>query len=672
MLRAGRGQGRSAGLTLVVAGATAFALFMTPMAQAAEGDPVVTDPAPAAPAAPADPPAPADPAVPVPDPAVPVDPAVAVPAPVPVPDPNALPPLVMPAALGSWCETLFPSQKPGVERRQARELMAGKVDMGNGGTYYLSERPNWRPQSGTDTSGDRHIHSLDWALPLLYRGVHQQAPKFVERFRQLLYYWIDDNRSGRGAWVDGSIYGGLRTQALVCAAQTLNDPRISAAALRDAQTMIRGFRSNREIAFGANNTDLIRQTGAMAAYCWVGDVPGRDRAWQNVLSIARGLVQPDGSDVEGSPGYAMYIEKLLVQVERSAATCGVSAAEISGLRGLLYQFVAQAVRPDFKLSSVGDTINQSLRGTFGLGDWRADWIRSGGTAGAPPTPVYTAFDGGYAFGRAGWNPQPGGPDTYYSMRFSSTRPNTPHVHDDGAAMTLYSRGVEWIGDPGPYRYENGSSLRWFMKSRPAHSSFTVSNVKRSTSSGVRKLTTTSDWTVGGNDTTCVVDRTWGSVNVTRCSLYVRSIDAMIVADYVDASRLPGKKKQLKKYGTRTLTQRWQIPPGVGALEYVNDVMTLGVGESRLDVYKSGAGGWDIRTAKNGSSVGWFTGAWGEKKPGAVLSRQVGLRPTADAQALVTVFVPRVNGEVVPVVIDANGVTVTRNGTSITTPLPVPR
>ncbi len=168
--------------------------------------------------------------------------------------------------------------------------------------------------------------------------------------------------------------------------------------------MIRGFRSNRQVAFGANNTDLIRQTGALAAYCWVGDAPGRDRAWQNILSIARGIIQPDGSDVEGSPGYAMYIEKLLVQAERSAGTCGIPATEISALRGLLYQFVAQAVRPDFKLTSVGDTINQSLRGTFGVGDWRADWIRSGGTAGAPPTPVYTAFDGGYAFGRAGWNP----------------------------------------------------------------------------------------------------------------------------------------------------------------------------------------------------------------------------------------------------------------------------
>ena len=36
----------------------------------------------------------------------------------------------------------------------------------------------------------------------------------------------------------------------------------------------------------------------MAAYCWVGDAPGRDRAWLNVQAIARGLVQPDGSDVD--------------------------------------------------------------------------------------------------------------------------------------------------------------------------------------------------------------------------------------------------------------------------------------------------------------------------------------------------------------------------------------
>ena len=656
--------------SLIVTGSVVAALFLAPLAPASGDtlptDPVVTEtPAPA----PAEP-APPTPVEPVPAAPVPV-PEEPVPLPeVPAPDPNAPPPLVMPAALGSWCETLYPPTKASTEKRKAQELMAGKVDLGLGGTYYISQHPNWRPQSGTDTSGDRHVHSLYWALPLLYRGVHKQNATMVERFRQLMYYWINDHRGSRDYWVDGSIYGGMRTQALVCAAQTLNEPVLIQAALRDAARMVSGYRAPPLIAVGANNTDLLRQTGAFAAYCWTGNVTLRERAWANLVGVAHGVVQGDGSDVEGSPGYAMYIEKLLTQVENSAATCGLQSDNIKALRMSLYAFIAQAVRPDFKLVSLGDTINQSLRGTFGIGDGAAEWIRSAGSAGGPPEAIYSSFDGGYVFGRAGWRPVAGGPDTYYSLRYSSTRPATPHAHDDGAAMTLYSRGVEWIGDPGPYRYENGSSLRWFMKSRTAHSSFTVSNVSRTQSGGIRKLKAVSDWPIGGNDNTCLADRTWGSVSVTRCTTYVRSIDAMIVADYVKADKIKGPKKVRKRAPTRMVTERWQIPPGIGA-QNVNDVITLMVGDKRLDIVKSGLGSWAVRTAGGGSSVGWFTGTWGQKLPGAVLSRVVPMSVKGDSQVLVTVMVPRIDGEVVPVVVDANGVTVTRNGVTITTPLPVP-
>jgi hypothetical protein len=253
------------------------------------------------------------------------------------------------------------------------------------------------------------------------------------------------------------------------------------------------------------------------------------------------------------------------------------------------------------------------------------------------------------------------------MRFSSSRPATPHAHDDGAALTLFSKGVEWIGDPGPYRYDNGSSLRWFMKSRTAHSSFTVSNAGRATSKGVRMISSRSDWSQGGNDTTCLRDRTWGTVKVIRCVTYVRSVDAMIVVDYAKAAKIKGKKAR-KHARTRFITERWQIPPGIGA-QNVNDVITLMSGSKRLDIIKSGPGGWGVRTAGGGSSIGWFTGAWGQKLPGAVLSRAVPLSVRGDNQMLVTVLVPRVDGENVPVVVDANGVTVTRNGMTITTPLP---
>ena len=568
----------------------------------------------------------------------------------------------LPRELGSWCRALIPPRSTATEKKAAWALMGGKATMSQGGTYLLAEHPNWRPQAGTDTSGDRHVHSLNWALPLLYRGVQVQSQPMIDRFRSLITYWINDHQGRRGYWVDGSIYGGLRTQTLLCAAQTLGDPLIANAALRDARTMIGSRNSQGRAAIGANNTDLIRQVAALGVFCSIGDIPNRDRAWGNVLGVTRGLIQEDGSDVEGSPGYAMYAENILQDVERAANTCGISAREITEIKGRLYDFVSTATRPDYRLESLGDTINARVAKSFAVGDPRAEWLRSGGAQGAPPSMLYSYYDGGYVFARAGWNPPAGAPDTFYSVRYSSTRPKTPHAHDDGAGLTLFSRGVGWIADPGPYRYENGSSLRIFLRSRNAHSSVTVSNVERTKARKVTKVVTTSDWPKGGNDNTCVRDNTWSNVIVTRCITYVRSIDAVIVADYVNAGK--GGKR------SRVVTQRWQLPPGIGA-EQVNGGLALTKDDKRLEVVKAGTGGWSVKTAKSGSSVGWHTGAWGERLPGAVLMRELRLPRAASTHTQVTVFVPRSAAEATPVTINGDSVTITRGGATITTPLPRP-
>jgi len=571
-------------------------------------------------------------------------------------------PVPLPAAIGSWCQALIPPGPTNSVKTAAWALMGGKATVSNGGTYLLAEHPNWQPQAGTDTSGDRHINSLNWALPLLYRGVQVQSQPMIDRFRTLMTYWINDHQGKRGYWVDGSIYGGLRTQTLLCAAQTLGDPVIAAAALRDARTMLGARNAQGNPVIGANNTDLIRQTGALGVFCSIGDIANRDRAWGNVLGITRGIIQADGSDVEGSPGYGMYDEAILQDVERAANTCGIPATEITAMKGMLYDFISTATRPDFKLESIGDTINEPVVRTFGVGDPRTDWLRSNGTAGAAPSMLYSYYDGGYVFARAGWSPPAGAPDTFYSVRYSSTRPNTPHAHDDGAAVTLFSRGVEWIGDPGPYRYENSSALRAFIRSRNAHSSFTVSNVARTKAQKVTKLVTTSDWPKGGNDNTCVRDSTWGNVIITRCVTYVRSVDAVIVVDYVNAGKHKGR--------TRVVTQRWQLPSGLGS-EQVNGGLSLTKDDKRLDVVKSGDGGWQVKLAKNGSSVGWLTGSWGERLQGAVLKREVRLPKSASNHTQVTVFVPRTAAESVPVTIGTDSVTITRGGTTVTTPLTHP-
>lgn len=584
---------------------------------------------------------------------VPTDPAAVAPAPVAAP--------AMPAALGSWCEPLHPSLGPKKDRQAAWDLMAGKAKMSQGGTYIISEHPDWQPQAGTDTSGDRHVNSLNWALPLLYRGVKVQDQAMVNRFAQLMHYWVADHQGPRGVWVDGSIYGGFRTGTLLCAAQTLNDPVLTEAALRDARTMVARNWGASGKATGVNNTDLIRQMAALATFCWVGDIPMRDRAWANLLAVARGLVYDDGSDVEGSPGYAVYAEKLLGQASAVAAQCGIPTTEIDTVRNRQYDFVSQAIAPDFRISSLGDTADVPLRKSFGAGDPRAEWVRSQGTAGTPPQPIYTAYEGGYVFGRAGWQPQPGLPDTYYSLRFSGSRPATPHTHDDGTSLSLYSRGTWWIDDPGPYRYDNASSMRSYVKSRDAHSGITVNGVKRSKSAGVVALKTTSDWQSGGNDTSCVQDRTWGKVVVTRCVQYIRSVDAMVVVDYVKAPK--GKKG-------RVVNERWMIAPKLSATN-TSDVVTLASDNKRMDITKSGPGGWNVRVADGSSSQGWFTGSWGEKVPGSILWRPLRIPKKGIDEALVTVFTPRLDGENVPVVIADGNVTITRNGQTVTTPLPAP-
>jgi hypothetical protein len=91
----------------------------------------------------------------------------------------------------------------------------------------------------------------------------------------------------------------------------------------------------------------------------------------------------------------------------------------------------------------------------------------------------------------------------------------------------------------------------------------------------------------------------------------------------------------------------------------------------MDITKSGPGGWNVRVADGSSSQGWFTGSWGEKVPGSILWRPLRIPKKGIDEALVTVFTPRMDSENVPVVIADGNVTITRNGQTITTPLPAP-
>ena len=263
--------------------------------------------------------------------------------------------------------------------------MAGKVDLGNGGTYYLSEHPNWRPQSGTDTSGDRHVHSLYWALPLLYRGVHKQNAAMVERFRQLMYYWINDHKGAarllgrrlhlrRPAHPDARVRGADAERAGAHRRRRCATPRRWSAATASPP---------RDRASARTTPTSSARPAPSPPTAGSTTSPGRDaRVGEPRRRRARRRASTTAATSRARPATRCTSRSSCRRSRRRPRRAACQSDNIPALRGSLYQFVAQAVRPDFKLESLGDTINPSLRGTFGLGDGAP----SGSARPAPPAP----------------------------------------------------------------------------------------------------------------------------------------------------------------------------------------------------------------------------------------------------------------------------------------------
>jgi hypothetical protein len=189
--------------------------------------------------------------------------------------------------------------------------------------------------------------------------------------------------------------------------------------------------------------------------------------------------------------------------------------------------------------------------------------------------------------------------------------------------------------------------------------------------GVVKTKGQTDPAAGGNDNSCLSDGSWANTEITRCVTYVRSADALIVADYINGSKVKVQKKKRKNYKERVVTQRWQLSPGVGVEGNPDGQLTMVAGEQKVDIIQAGVGAWNITSARNGSSVGWHTTDWGVKAPGAVLSRSTNLPRKGDQQVMITVFVPRGSAEATPVTIGEGTVTITRNGNPVTIGFPAP-
>ncbi|MFD1824490.1 MULTISPECIES: heparinase II/III domain-containing protein [Mumia] len=435
---------------------------------------------------------------------------------------------------------------------RARAIMNGTVDMGQYGTMALAANPSWKPQSGLDTAGDRYIHSLHWALPLLKTGLalaDAEGQAMQRRFVDLMVDWVRDNPvKKRTYWQNHPQYLGFRIGTFVCMNRLASSPTHRSWAAGQLRVELK-----KALSYGTsgNNTTMNLKLTAFAGARQAGTEAQRTTLRNQTVLVARRLAHDDGSDLEGAPGYGLYLGTIMHRAYNVLSRYGAtsSAAKIASMLNARGSFYAHASRPDRYLETIGDTHLQRIPSGVFADTSEAEWVRTSGSSGRKPAAVYKRYAGGYAFGRSGWVAGTDTTSTFYSVRTADRYALPSHRHADTTAMTWYADGVDWVADPGPYAY-NGSSLRAAVMRRNAHSALVAPGTPNRAVYGSVKAASSA----GGVDRTCVYDPGYlasSGFELARCVYYLRAIDAVVVEDLVRSTRSSG-----------TVQQQWVLPSGV--------------------------------------------------------------------------------------------------------------
>ena len=433
-----------------------------------------------------------------------------------------------------------------------------------------------------------------------------------ERFFDLIGDWLAKHKKKKTrTWsVTQPIIAGERLWTLTCASDISDGARFVKATRKEANTQIRKFK----LGTGTNNTGIHSQGSALAAFCYLGDPAKRDIAANNLNRLADYLVLSDGSDREGSPWYAYYTLRLLENLAPIYTRCGVSYDRIWAATERLQHYLAATVDPNFHLVMIGDTHRAKLGPKWFAPDSEARWAATQGAEGQPPTSLYDVFAGGYVFARNSWTDIDGHRPTFYSVRVS--RPYvTAHVHSDLGSVTFNSYGTEFVGDPGPYRY-NSSAIRDYMVSRSGHSVIRVTEKKpkkkkkKSSALAFSSAPRSSAVLATNGDPynrTCLKDGTYSAARIKRCVYYDTAIDGLVVVDTIKA------RKRIRA------DQRWQVPNGVSVSKRPRGATMTSPNAAATMLF---TGGGKVRKYRPSSKRqdGWFTNGYGELVKGTTLQR----------------------------------------------------
>lgn len=515
----------------------------------------------------------------------------------------------------------------------AQQIMNGRVAIEKYGTVVIPQNPDWRPQSGLDSSGDAHMSSLHYLVPLLREGVRTGDQTMINRFYVLVRDWSLNNRLGMknppnsAAWQP--IYTGYRMQVIACA---LAGPRGNELWLRQLAAVHANYVTTYRSSLASNNTGIQLGMGQYAIGCAMGNAGWKDAARSRLSRLATSLVYADGSTNEGAVSYAKSDYQWFNEAAQRIRTCGQSVPSALQRVDKVPEFMAHAIRPDGRFEALGDTSPERASTTLFKGTL-AEWSASKGLSGSHPKATFARFSGGFVFGRSGWGTsgRPYTDQTFYSVRTGKGRSaGIFHAHADAGSVTFYANGSPQLWDTGQWKYQYGATRNYVM-GRYAHNVVSASgggyttsrapSMSRGNSTATRDLVTLTDTGYRSN-----------KITLTRTIMYSRTGEYLVVWDNAGSAKKDSKGRTIP----RTFTQHWQLGPGRSTSVEPGSISTNGSGGNTTIVWVGPQPSLSVANGWTSPRMGWVSQAYGDLRP-APMARAV---RTGTGANWVAVILPR--------------------------------
>ncbi|QPK82776.1 alginate lyase family protein [Corynebacterium qintianiae] len=484
----------------------------------------------------------------------------------------------------------------------AEEIVSGNLTLDPHPSWFFNGEISWNADPFQQQNWRFQLHSMKWLDPL--RRVALSDDRFRKQYGDAWYDtvrdWCKHNLETEDdfAWMD--MADGLRAITFTLGAALVPESefewftdviKFHEDRLRDKSRRVSG------------NHGLHQIQGLFVVASFLGNKQVQEEAVRDLTALFEDEFDAQGTNLEGSLAYHdlnYHWWNLAAQrVQAEGIPCPEVSSRLQTSRGNLAHFV----RPDGYLETIGDTPPGRPLSDDDLETTK--FARSRGSEGMPPEKKSISLDAGYAAGRSEWGRTPCQfrDSSFYTLRWGT---EAIHGHDDASSVTVFSKGVPWIVDPGMFAYQRGKERRYF-KGRSAHNLLIAEERDPDATGAV--LTGHSSTEDG--ESYVVTSNAYDGYVLERRVIYLREFDALVISDSARDS------KEIDPNSTLNFHQLWHFHPktevrvGMRTVTLVNDGAHLSMRWLKRPRF-------DLVGGVEDPMQGWYSPHYGEKEASSVL------------------------------------------------------